>query len=240
MRLARQARDFGDIQDGGESQFDPSSLTPYFWFESDSGITEAGNRISAWASRVNGFVPAQGAGANQPLYVPVDAAYNNKPTVHLDDINRFLAAGSLALSFPSSTFIYGEVFGVGLYGPGLLGVPTSYAIQFRSGADAQLYAADLAGATYAPTLADASGQKRSLYIGMPVSKNVTMTRNASATIVTNNPDLPVGLAALDALYIGFVAALTNTQKIAAYLGFQRELTPGEVTQLHEYCVAKYG
>ena len=100
------------------------------WFRSDSGVTEAGGRVSAWANIwANGDL-AQATGANQPLYEANQ--FGAYPAIHLDDAARFMA-GTLVSPVAIGQRVYQWVLMRLSATPG-----TTLAIVFVSGASSRL------------------------------------------------------------------------------------------------------
>jgi len=61
------------------------------WYRADAGITESGNRVSAWADQSsNAYNLEQATAASKPLYVSSDADINSKPLISFDDSTRMM------------------------------------------------------------------------------------------------------------------------------------------------------
>ncbi len=216
--------------------FRPESLGSYLWFEADSGITQTADRISAYASKTSSKTFTQGTGANQPLYIASDAAYNNKPIIQIDDGDRSLICNTVSIPFPMSTFEYGEYSATGSWASEFSGAGGTQVLWNRSGGVNNVYATN-AGSVTGPSITDATA-KRSLYRGMAVDTTCTLIRNNGTPVTGTNAKLPVA-ATMVVARIGFPGSAV-VGKQAAYFVFTRELTAAEITNLHAWCVAKYG
>lgn len=227
---------------GAGGAFSPSRLSPYIWLEADSGITETSNRISLWTSRVNGFGLAQGTGANQPLYVPSDAAYNNRPTVHMDSAvtAKYLETYVASIVGDWSTFEFGQHEGVGTNTHALRdSLVTGHEYNWQRSAAKQQFLAYDGASTATPEIDDAASEKRSLYRGiLAASETVTLVRNGGTPVTGVATGAPVATT-MNQVGVGY-SATAQVQTVAAYFVFRRELSASERTRLHAWCVAKYG
>jgi len=90
---------------------DSSSLE--LWYRPDMGLSQSGNRVSAWnnqsgSSDTNRNL-SQGTGANQPRYSATNASFNNKPTIGTStstDEDFYMDSGTFAASFSATCTVY--------------------------------------------------------------------------------------------------------------------------------------
>jgi hypothetical protein len=221
---------------GGGVAFNPASLSPYIWIEADSGITQVANRISAWASKVNGINYVQAIGAQQMLYVASDAGYNNLPTARVDGAGVNMPA-TVSLPLPFSTFEYGQYDSGTYHNTVQTSGANIAALWERSAGNQAHFAFDGVTAASTPTIADAASAKRSLYRGVSAAKSVSLRRNAGAASTAVNNGIAAGPWNVHRLGYASTAQICT---VAASFVFTRELTAAEVVSLHAWCVARYG
>lgn len=83
------------------------------WFRADIGVTQAANRVSAWANQ-SGSADAnrnlvQGTGANQPRLVATNSAFANRPTVGTlttSDEDLSMQSGTFAAAIGTTATVY--------------------------------------------------------------------------------------------------------------------------------------
>ncbi len=224
------------------SPADIASVTRYFWFRSDLGISAGGGTVSAWADQYALNDAAQASTGSQPTYTASNPAAGNLPTVDLDGVDDFMMVATLDLPIPTVGtpvwfwLVFSQVSWV------------STRVLLRSSTSGATAAIMIQQNTAAPGIAQFNGSTANLNNGAPIgtyvrgtvlftntaADRILLAGTATTGAASGNRDAAAGNFALGASSVGGLASNVSLLEAICLAG-----EPTELAQLETYGQARY-